>query len=57
MGKVSVVRNGPLKLIYIKEGRQVADGGEIWMVVANILKKHPSRTADKGWSSSLLVGQ
>jgi hypothetical protein len=34
---------------------QVADGGDalqLWMVVANILNKQ-SRTADKGWSSSL----
>jgi hypothetical protein len=37
---------------------QVADGGEglqIWRVVANILNKQ-SRTADKGWPSSLEVG-
>jgi hypothetical protein len=36
----------------------VADGGEslqIWRVAANILNKQ-SRTADKGWSSSLGVG-
>jgi hypothetical protein len=38
--------------------RQVADGGDslqIWRVAANILNKQ-SRTADKGWSSSLWVG-
>jgi hypothetical protein len=38
---------------------QVADGGEglqIWRVVANILNKQ-SRTADKGWPSSLGVGR
>jgi hypothetical protein len=38
---------------------QVADGGEglqIWMVAANILNKQ-SRTADKGWPSSLGVGR
>jgi hypothetical protein len=37
---------------------QVADGGkgfQIWRVAANILHKQ-SRTADKGWSSSLAVG-
>jgi hypothetical protein len=37
---------------------QVADGGDalqIWRVATNILKKQ-SRTADKGWSSSLGVG-
>jgi hypothetical protein len=37
---------------------QVADGGDdlqIWRVAANILNKQ-SRTADKGWSSSLGVG-
>jgi hypothetical protein len=37
---------------------QVADGGEglqIWRVAANILNKQ-SRTADKGWPSSLGVG-
>jgi hypothetical protein len=37
---------------------QVADGGDvlqIWMVAVNILNKQ-SRTADKGWSSSLGVG-
>jgi hypothetical protein len=37
---------------------QVADGGnglQIWRVAANILNKQ-SRTADKGWSSSLGVG-
>jgi hypothetical protein len=36
---------------------QVADGGDglqIWRVAANILKNR-SRTADKGWSSSLGV--
>jgi hypothetical protein len=36
---------------------QVADGGDglqIWKVAANILNKQ-SRTADKGWSSSLGV--
>jgi hypothetical protein len=38
---------------------QVADGGEslqIWRVAANILNKK-SRTADKGWPSSLGVGR
>jgi hypothetical protein len=38
---------------------QVADGGnglQIWSVAANILNKQ-SRTADKGWSSSLSVGR
>jgi hypothetical protein len=38
---------------------QVADGGdglEIWWVAANILNK-PSRTANRGWSSSLGVGR
>jgi len=38
---------------------QVADGGEglqIWRVAANILNKQ-SRTADKGWSSSLEVAR
>jgi hypothetical protein len=37
---------------------QVADGDglQIWRVVANILNKQ-SRTADKGWSSSLGVGR
>jgi hypothetical protein len=38
---------------------QVADGGaglQIWRVAANILHKE-SRTADKGWSSSLGVGR
>jgi hypothetical protein len=38
---------------------QVADGGEapqIWRVAANILNKQ-SRTADKGWSSSLGIGR
>jgi hypothetical protein len=38
---------------------QVADGGDslqFWRVAANILKKQ-SRTADKGWSSSLGVGR
>jgi hypothetical protein len=37
---------------------QVADGGDglqIWKVAGNILNKQ-SRTADKGWSSSLEVG-
>jgi hypothetical protein len=37
---------------------QVADGGkglQIWMAAANLLNKE-SRTADKGWSSSLVVG-
>jgi hypothetical protein len=37
---------------------QVADGEEglqIWMVTAKIMNKQ-SRTADKGWSSSLWVG-
>jgi hypothetical protein len=37
---------------------QVADGKDglqIWRVVANILNKQ-SRTADKGWYSSLGVG-
>jgi hypothetical protein len=37
---------------------QVADGGDafqVWRGAANILNKH-SRTADKGWSSSLGVG-
>jgi hypothetical protein len=36
-----------------------ADGGDdlqIWRVAADILKKQ-SRTADKGWHSSLMVGQ
>jgi hypothetical protein len=38
---------------------QVANGGEglqIWTVAANILNKQ-SRTADKGWPSSLGVGR
>jgi hypothetical protein len=38
---------------------QVSDGGrglQIWRVAANILNKQP-RTADKGWPSSLGVGQ
>jgi hypothetical protein len=38
---------------------QVADGGnslQIWNVAVNILNKQ-SRTADKGWSSSLGVGR
>jgi hypothetical protein len=38
---------------------QVADGGEglqIWRAAANILNKQ-SRTADKGWPSSLRVGR
>jgi hypothetical protein len=38
---------------------QVADGGNalhLWRKVANILNKQ-SRTADKGWSSSLGVGR
>jgi hypothetical protein len=38
---------------------RVADGGDglqIWRVTENILKKQ-SRTADKGYSSSLGVGQ
>jgi hypothetical protein len=38
---------------------QVADGGDglqIWRLAANILNKQ-SRTADKGWSSSLGVGR
>jgi hypothetical protein len=38
---------------------QVADGGDalqVWRVAANILNKQ-SRTADKGWSSSLVVGR
>jgi hypothetical protein len=38
---------------------QVADGGntlQVWRVAANILNKQ-SRTADKGWSSSLGVGR
>jgi hypothetical protein len=38
---------------------QVADGGDglqIWRVAANILNKQ-SRTAEKGWSSSLGVGR
>jgi hypothetical protein len=38
---------------------QLADGGDglqIWRVAANILNKQ-SRTADKGWSSSLGVGR
>jgi hypothetical protein len=38
---------------------QVADGGEglqIWRVAADILNKQ-SRTADKGWPSSLGVGR
>jgi hypothetical protein len=38
---------------------QVADGGDglqIWKVAVNILNKQ-SRTADKGWSSSLGVGR
>jgi hypothetical protein len=36
---------------------QVADGDglQIWRLAANILNKQ-SRTADKGWSSSLGVG-
>jgi hypothetical protein len=36
---------------------QVADGGDalqVWREAANILNKQ-SRTADKGWSSSLAV--
>jgi hypothetical protein len=38
---------------------QVADGGDalqLWREAANILNKQ-SRTADKGWSSSLGVGR
>jgi hypothetical protein len=38
---------------------QVADGGDglqIWRVAANVLNKQ-SRTADRGWSSSLGVGR
>jgi hypothetical protein len=38
---------------------QIADGGEglqIWRVAANMLNKQ-SRTADKGWHSSLGVGR
>jgi hypothetical protein len=38
---------------------QVADGGDslqIWRVAAKILNKQ-SRTADRGWSSSLGVGR
>jgi hypothetical protein len=38
---------------------QVADGGDglqVWKVAANTLNKQ-SRTADKGWSSSLGVGR
>jgi hypothetical protein len=38
---------------------QVADGGDalqLWREAANILNKQ-SRTADKGWSSSLRVGR
>jgi hypothetical protein len=38
---------------------QVADGGDaiqIWRVAANILNKQ-SWTADKGWSSRLVVGR
>jgi hypothetical protein len=38
---------------------RIADGGhdlQIWRVAANILNKQ-SRTADKGWSSSLRVGR
>jgi hypothetical protein len=38
---------------------QVADGGnglQIWRVAANILNNQ-SRTADKGWASSLGVGR
>jgi hypothetical protein len=38
---------------------QVADGEDglqIWRVAANILNKQ-SRTADKGWPSSLVVGR
>jgi hypothetical protein len=38
---------------------QVADGGDglqIWKVAAKMLNKQ-SRTADKGWSSSLGVGR
>jgi hypothetical protein len=38
---------------------QVADGGDalqVWRVAANILNKQ-SRTADKGWPSSLGVGR
>jgi hypothetical protein len=40
-------------------GPQVADGGDspqFWMVAANMLNKQ-SRTAGKGWSSSLEVGR
>jgi hypothetical protein len=32
------------------------DGLQIWTVAANILNKQ-SRTADSGWSSSLVVGR
>jgi hypothetical protein len=38
---------------------QVADGGDalqVWWVAANILNKQ-SRTADKGWSSSMGIGR
>jgi hypothetical protein len=33
-----------------------ADGLQIWRVASNILNKQ-SRTADKGWASSLGVGR
>jgi hypothetical protein len=52
------VKHQPLGILHIF-GPQVADGGDglqIWRVAANILNKQ-SRTADKGWSSSLGVGR
>jgi hypothetical protein len=35
---------------------RVANGGDIWRVAAGILNKE-SRTADRGWPSSLWVGR
>jgi hypothetical protein len=44
---------------YFEKNESGGDGGDglqIWRVAANILNKQ-SRTADKGWSSSLGVGR
>jgi hypothetical protein len=49
----------PFLMLVILRFPQVADGGDglqIWRVAANILNKQ-SRTADRGWSSSLGVGR
>jgi hypothetical protein len=58
----SVRPSGHVKWVPCHHGMarpQVADGGEglqVWRVAANILNKQ-SRTADKGWPSSLGVGR